>query len=53
MLLDGRVSFPITHFFDLISGAKFEQNPKMSLSVRSSPKIPRMPEMDFFNGTMG
>jgi hypothetical protein len=48
--LDGLVSCPTTHFFDGIAWAKFLQNSKTSGSVRSSPKIPRIPEMDFFNG---
>jgi hypothetical protein len=48
MVPDGRVSFPITHFLDLINVEKLLQNSKTSLKVKSSPKIPLMPEIVFF-----
>jgi len=49
MFEEGLVSFAITHFFDSIKVEKLLQNFKTSLSVKSLPKIPLIPEMDIFN----
>jgi len=46
---EGLVSLPITHFLDLINDEKLFPNSSMSFGLRSSPKIPRIPEMVFFN----
>ena len=46
---EGLVSLPTTHFSDLINDEKLFVNLIMSFRLRSSPNIPLIPEIVFFN----
>ena len=45
---DGLVSFPMTHFCDFTNDEKLLQNSNTSFRFRSSPNIPLIPEIVFF-----